>query len=102
MLLGQVHSPDRIRYTLSPDEIGSGTLTLQCRRDQVHSLAVQERSGGRCPRSFISRCGVRRRRVECAADGEYRSGPAGGRINFGIADRGIADFGRNHDYGHNC
>ena len=28
--------------------------------------------------------------------GEYRSGTAGGRINFGIADRGIADFGHNH------
>ena len=44
MLLGQVHSPDRIRYTLSPDEIGSGSLsssagefryTLQCRCDRA-------------------------------------------------------------------
>ena len=44
MLLGQDHFPDRVRYTLSPDEIGSGSLsssagefryTLQCRCDRA-------------------------------------------------------------------
>ena len=88
MLLGQDHFPDRVRYTLSPDEIGSGSLsssagefryTLQCRCDRagdVLDLLFRDAAsaGG-----------------EWGAAGEYRSLTAGGRINFDIAD-----FGRNH------